>query len=254
MFMRFLQLKLNEVYVSEFIKFYEAEVLTELRKTAGCLFAGLIKSKPEENEFISLTFWQTQKQAENYETSGAFKNLFEKAKIYLSESVEWKIQLSQNMELEIGAKEDEPVIKKFVVQAQNETGDEFKIDSPNLFLRILSLIIRDDKADEFKELYSEIIIPALKNTKGCRYIFLTESVSESHEYISVTIWDSKEDADEYESGGRFDELTEKVKHTFSEIFLWKMSLEKKYGSKLKTSDDFKVEHYDMVTGKSFSFK
>ena len=254
MFMRFLQLKLNEDYVDEFIKFYQADVLTELHKTPGCLFAGLIKSKPEENEFISLTFWQTQKQAENYEASGVFKKLFEKAKTFLSESAEWKIQLSEKMELEIGDKNDEPVIKKFVVKAQNETRNDFKIDSSNMFLRILSLIIREDKADEFKKLYSEIIIPALKNTKGCRYIFLTESVSEKNEYISVTIWDSKEDADEYESGGKFDDLTEKVKHTFSEIFLWKMSLEKKYGSRLKTSDDFKVEHYDMVTGKSFSFK
>ncbi len=254
MFMRFLQLKLNEDYIDEFKKFYESDVLTEFHKTAGCLFAGLIRSKPEENEFISLTVWQTQQQAEDYETSGAFKKLFEKAKVFLAESVEWKIQLSENMELELGAKDEEPVIKKYIVKAQNQTGNEFQMDSSNMFLRILSLIIREDMVDEFKKLYSEIIIPELKNIKGCRYIFLTESVSERNEYISVTIWDSKKDADEYESGGKFNELTEKVKHTFSEIFLWKMSLEKKYGPRLKTSDDFKVEHYDMVTGKSFSFK
>ncbi len=251
MFMRFLQLKLNEHHIDEFIKFYEADVLSELHKTAGCLFAGLIKSKPEENEFISLTFWQTQQQAEDYESSGAFQKLFEKAKAFLAESAEWKIQLSENMELELGDKDEEPVIKKYSVQAQNGAGVELSIDSSNMFVRILSMIIREDKIEEFKKLYSEIIIPALRKTKGCKYIFLTESIIEKNEFISVTVWDSKDDADEYESAGKFNELTEKIKHTFSEFFLWKMSLEKKYGSRLKTSDDFKIGHYDVVTGKSF---
>ncbi len=251
MFMRFLQLNLNEDYIEEFKKFYESDVLTSLHNTDGCLFAGLIKSKPEESEFISLTFWQTRQQAEDYESSGAFTKLFEKAKAYLAESVEWKIHLTEDMELELGSEEKEPVIKKYIVKAQTETGDDFRMSESNMFIRILSLVIREDKIEEFKRLYSDIIMPSLKNTKGCRYIFLTESVSEKNEFISVTVWDSKEDADIYETGGKFQELTEKVKHTFSEFYLWKMSLEKKYGTRLKTSDDFKIEHYNIVTGKSF---
>ncbi len=251
MFMRFLQLKLKPDYISDFKYFYETEVTKELYKTPGCLFAGLIKSKPEENEFISLTFWQTQIQAENYERSGAFKKLFDQSKIFLSESSEWKVQLSEDMELKFGPVEEEPVIKKYSVAVQNGGHDDFQLASSNMYLRVLSLIIQNDKIDEFKKLYSEVIIPTLKSTKGCRYVFLTESISEKNEFISVTIWDSKEDAKEYETNGKFQELTDKVKHTFSQFYLWKMSLEKQYGSRLKTSDDFKVEHYDLVTGKSF---
>ncbi len=251
MFMRFLQLKLKPDHINDFRNFYETEVTLELHNTPGCLFAGLIKSKPEENEFISLTLWQTQAQAENYETGGTFKQLFDQAKTYLSESAEWKIQLSEDMELKYGPVEEEPVIKKYSVAAQNGEDENFHLQSSNMYVRILSLIIQEDKIEEFKKLYSEIIIPALKSTKGCRYIYLTESINVKNEFISVTIWDSKEDANEYEAKGKFQELTEKVKHTFSQFYLWKMSLEKEYGSNLKTSEDFKVEGYSVVTGKSF---
>ena len=251
MFMRFLQLKLKPDHIIDFKEFYEKDVLTELHNTQGCLFAGLIKSKPEENEFISLTFWQTQAQAEQYESGGVFQKLFEQAKPYLSESTEWKVQLSENMELQYGPVEEEPVIKKYTVAVKNDASEDFLSHSSNMFVRILSLIIQDDKLEEFKKLYSELIIPTLKSIKGCRYIYLTESVSEKNEFISVTIWDSKEDAEEYESSGKFQGLTDKVKHTFSQLYLWKMSLEKDYGGKITTSEDFKVERYNIVTGKSF---
>jgi len=252
MFMRFLQLKLKPDHINDFKNFYENEVTQELHRTAGCLFAGLIKSKPDENEFISLTFWQSLVDAENYETAGTFQKLFEQAKPFLSESAEWKLQLSEDMELKYGPVEEEPVIKKYIVTVRNEEENEFQFNSANMFVRVLSLIIQDDKLDEFKRLYTEVVIPELKNTKGCRYIFLTESVNAKNEFISVTIWDSKEFADEYETGGKFQNLTEKVKHTFSKLYLWKMSLEKEYGYNFKTSEDFKVDEYDVVTGKSFS--
>jgi heme-degrading monooxygenase HmoA len=251
MFMRFLQLKIKPDNIIVFKEFYESDVMQELHNTPGCLFAGLIKSKPEENEFISLTFWETQEQAEKYETSGAFKKLFEQARPYLFESAEWKVQLSEDMELKYGPVEEEPVIKKYVVAAQNSDNDDFKMHSSNMYVRILSLIIQEDKLVEFKKLYSEIIIPALRSVKGCRYIYLTESVSEKNEFISVTVWDSKQDADEYEASGKFQDLTNKVKHTFSQLYLWKMSLEKDYKAQVRTSEDFKVELYNIVTGKSF---
>ncbi len=251
MFMRFLQLKLKPENIKYFKIFYETDVIGELRNAPGCLFAGLIKSKPEDNEFISLTFWEKQEQAESYESGGSFNTLFVKAKPYLEESAEWKLQLSEDMELQYVPEDEEPVVKKYVVAVQNNDASDFFSKPSDMFVRILSLIIQHDKLDEFKELYSEIIIPELKSIKGCRYVFLTESVSQTNEFISVTIWDSKDDADIYEATGKFQELTNKIKHTFSQLYLWKVSLEKNYGKKITTSEDFKIEQYDIVTGKSF---
>jgi quinol monooxygenase YgiN len=251
MFMRLLQLQLKLAYVQEFKKFYESTVYPELQKLPGCLFAGLIKSTPQPDEFISITFWETQLQAEQYEKTGTFKNLFEQAKVFFSDSSEWKVHLSENMELQYRTVNEEPVIKKYVVTAQNEEGDNRLTASSNMFVRVLSFIIQDDKVEEFKKLYTGIVMPALKATKGCRYVYLTESVNSKNEFISVTIWNNKEDADEYEFEGKFQELTDKVKHTFSKLYLWGMSLDKEHVAKVKTSDDFKVDHYKMITGKSF---
>jgi heme-degrading monooxygenase HmoA len=251
MFMRLLQLQLKSAYVQEFKKFYESTVFPELQKLPGCIFAGLIKSSPQPDEFVSLTFWKTQVQAEQYEKSGAFNKLFEQAKPFLSDSTEWKIHLSDNMELQYGPEIEEPVIKKYIVMSKNKEGEEKLMASSNMFVRILSLVIQDNMVEEFKELYTKLIMPSLRNTKGCQYVFLTESVNAKNEFISVTIWKSKEDADEYEFEGQFQELTDKVKHTFSQLYLWGMSLEKEHVAKVKTSDDFKLGHYKMVTGKSF---
>jgi heme-degrading monooxygenase HmoA len=250
MFMRLLQLKLKSDFIEEFKSFYELTVYPGLQNIPGCIFAGLIKSTPQPDEFISLTFWKTQALAEEYETSGSFNKLFEKAKIYLAETEEWNIHLSENMELQYGPIDSEPVIKKYIVSAQNEKDDVLS-HSANMFVRVLSLIIQEDKVEEFKELYNGIVIPALIYTKGCRYVFLTENVNSKNEFISVTIWDRKEDAVEYESGEKYIELTDKIKHTFSQLYLWRMSLEKEHGPKMKTSDDFKVEHYKIITGKNF---
>jgi heme-degrading monooxygenase HmoA len=83
-----------------------------------------------------------------------------------------------------------------------------------------------------------------------RYI-LTQSIHQKDEFISVTIWDSEKDAEAYEKSGKFAELAEMLRKTFSQFYLWKMSLEKNYSAKVTTSEDMKVEKYDLITGRSF---
>ena len=129
--------------------------------------------------------------------------------------------------------------------------EALEADTSRLYVRIVSLAIQEGKEEEFKRIYSEEIIPALLSTKGCKYAYLTQSVQDKDGFISVTIWDSKYDADIYESSGKFDSLVEKVSHTFSQFYRWKMALEKDYDANIKTSEDMKVEKYNLVTGKGF---
>ena len=250
MYMRFMQLKIDSQFINKFKSFYETDISPRLQNIPGCLFAGLINT-PGENEFISLTFWQTLEQAENYEKHGVFQNMLDESKPFFSESTEWKIHLSDNMELEYGPVSEEPVIKKYSVKAQKNSEQEFTVTDNNMFVRIVSAKIRQDKLEEFKKLYSEVIIPELKSVKGCRYAYLIESVNEENEFISLTVWDNKAAADNYESSGKFTELVNSVRHTFSHFYLWKMALEKDYNAKVHTTDDLKVEHYNLVSGKSF---
>ena len=103
----------------------------------------------------------------------------------------------------------------------------------------------------FQQIFSKEIVPVLQRTSGCRYIYLTESMQEDDEVVSITVWDSKHDADVYEQSGLFEDLVQKVKHTFSHVYQWKMQLEKKNPGKIKTSEDMKIEYYGLVSGRRF---
>ena len=120
-----------------------------------------------------------------------------------------------------------------------------------MYLRIVSAKVRPEKMEELRRIYSDEIIPALQATRGCRYAYLTQGIEETNEAISVTIWNSKEDADAYEKSGVFADLLERVKHTFAEVYQWKMALEREFRGAVVSSEDYGVEGYSIVAGKRF---
>ncbi len=251
MFMRLLQLNIQSRFTRNFKYFYEMTVIPKLKEMPGCKFVALIESGLNDNGFISLTLWDKQDQAENYENGDVFKELNERIKSYLSDSAEWKVQLSENLELEYKPSKEDPVIQKYNVTLQSDSEITQSTEGNLLYVRIVSLIIQKEKEKEFKNIYSSEIIPALLSTKGCLYAYLTQNIENKNSYISITIWDSQKDADYYETSGKFDELVKKVIHTFSDFYRWKLALEKESNANIKTSDDMNVTKYVMVTGKKF---
>lgn len=252
MYMRFLQLSVNPDVEKQFQQFYKTVVISELQQMNGCKFAGLIKSNNEEGQFISLTLWEEKDQAEYYEKSKVFKSLSEQSELFLLSSSEWKIQLSDELELEYKPVSTAPVKKDYVVAAISNSNQASQEHSSGMFVRIVSAKIQSGKIKEFKNIYSADIIPVLQSTAGCRFAYLSESMKHENEFLSITIWDDKSYADEYEASGQFNELVSKLKHTFSQFYLWKIALEKESRDKIQTSDDMKIDHYTMVTGKSFN--
>jgi len=250
MFVRFLQLKVSTDYLKSLQGIYDKIVIPELQKIQGCQYACLIQNGNNPDEFISMTFWDTKKEAEAYEKSGIYQSLLNQIKPFLAESTEWKINLSDELQLQYEPVAEEPVLKEYAVATQTDAPLS-GVENPRMYVRIVSAKIKEGKMEEFRNLYDEIIIPALKSTRGCQYAYLTESMQEENQIISLTIWDSKEDAAQYESSGRFAELTDRVKHTLSELYQWKMALEKETGKKAKTSEDLEVSRYSVVAGKSF---
>ena len=105
--------------------------------------------------------------------------------------------------------------------------------------------------EEFRRIYETVIKPEIQKVKGCRYVYLTGSMKNPDQVISLTIWDTKEDADAYEHSGVFTQLVKQVEHTFSEMHQWKMQLEKETHSRVVTSEELTVDGYSIVTGKSF---
>jgi len=252
MYMRLVYARSKPDLVWKIQQIYSEKIITRLKEMPGCLCSCLIQSDAHEDEGISMTLWDSQAHAEDYEKSGIFQELLGEVRPYLSDSSEWKLQLSKELKLEYQPVPEEPVLKAFTSFVQTDTKIPSESGSPLMYLRILSLTIKPGMMEEFRKIYKEEILSILRGVKGCRYAFLTESTQDKSEVLSLTIWDSKQDAIDYESGKIFDELMEKVKHTFTELFHWKVALEKESGGKVVTTGDPRSMSYTIVTGKFFN--
>ena len=249
MFMRFVQLKLDPGRVAEFRKLYDEHVIPVLHSTPGCLYASLIQSIDEEGECISMTIWDKQLSAEAYEQHGTYSDLMKGVTMYLADSSEWKVQLSKDLTMQYERVSEEPVVQAYQVttpQASRSIPEESA-----LYVRIVSPQVREGMEAEFQKIYQESVLPVLRTVKGCRYVYLTKSSGEANRYLSVTIWDSKQDAEAYEKSGVFDKLTEKLRPTLSDLYQWKMQLDRKLQKPGAPPVDLSVEGYTVVTGKSF---
>jgi len=251
MYLRLVRVRIKRETLSVAQRLYDEKIASRLQAVPGCLYAGLMLSEHHEDECISMTLWDTQEHAEEYVESGLFKELVEEAEPYLTDPSEWKVQLSRNLELEYGPVPQEPVVKSYTMTAQTDSEVPPQEAGGRLYLRIVSARVQPKKMDELRKIYADEIIPTLRNTRGCRYAYLTQGIEETNEAISVTIWNSKEYADAYEEGGGFAELLDKIRHTFSEVYQWKMALEREFGGGVVSSGDYDVEGYSIVTGRRF---
>ena len=251
MYMRLVHMKVKSERLGEHHKMYDEEVIPALQNVPGCMFANLIENEHHPGECISMTLWRTREQADQYGRSAKFKELLEKATPFLADSSEWKIHLSEDLTLQYEEVREEPEVHAYEVTAGESAAGPPRKQSTALFIRIVSPHIRDEKLEEFKSIYINDILPALRQVKGCRYAYLTENAKEKNRIISVTIWDSKQDAEAYELSGLFETLKTKLEHTFAEIYQWKMQLEKDSGGQVVTSEEMTVGGYKVVAGKSF---
>lgn len=252
MHMRMLQVTVNPGRVAELQEMYEREVMPRLQQTPGCLYVGLTKSVRDNDEYISLTLWESQQHAEAYEKSGVFAELLKGAEPYLAGTSEWRLHLSKDNVLEYEPVPVEPVVQAYSIAEKRVSAIMPRRRVGPLFVRIVSPHIRPGKVDEFKSIYRENVIPVLQKAEGCLYAALTENANDPDHPISLTIWNSLLDAERYEAGGIFKSLTDRVAHTFSGVYQWKMQLEKDTKSHSTTSDDVSVTGYQVVTGRSFT--
>ena len=251
MYMRLVQLNVKEEALGELRSFYDLNIVPALRLIRGCLYAGLVQGSGRPSECVSMTFWDTAENADSYEKSGLFKKLLENAGKYLADTSEWKILLTEDLSVQYEEVREEPVVNAYHL-ASSQTGELLSAARMRgIYLRVVSPQLRPGKEEEFKRIYTEDVLPKLRTVRGCRYAALIEHTSETRKMLSMSIWDSKQDADDYEISGTFDDLTDKVKHTFSEIYQWKMRLEQETGNQVVTSEELRVEGYSVVAGQSF---
>ncbi len=247
MYMRLLQLKIKEGSIPLSGDFYASRALAELQNTRGCQFASLLQNQAQPEELISLTLWERLEDAEAYSRSDIFLKIMEEVRPHLADSSEWKVQLSKEMELTYAPRQEEAHINSYQVAVQ----EQLKPGSGPSFIRFFSMTVKEERLDEFERIYNGEILPALKTTPGCTGAFLIKNLKDRHHLVSLTLWESASAMEKYEKTGVFAALLERVSHTLSEFFQWKLALEKGKAVTMHTSEDGKIDNYHFVLGKRF---
>jgi len=251
MYLRLVQSRFKPEFLDRIKKIYDEKILSALQHTRGCLCACLIQNEVEKDEGLSITLWDSRQHAEDYVKSGLFRQLLDQLKPYLMDSSEWKIQLSEDLKLEYQPVPEEPTVSSYTTLAGKDRIISLKNKTVQMHLRILRIKVKENKMDELKLIYEQHILPQLQSVEGFHYGHLSENTEQSNEAISFTLWQSKEDAERYEASGLYRDFMNQTKHTFSELYQWKMTLDKSTHRKMVTSEDAEVVTYTLVSGRSF---
>ncbi|MCC6128793.1 MAG: antibiotic biosynthesis monooxygenase [Acidobacteria bacterium] len=249
MFLRFVRLRLKPGKLWTFRDFYERRILTALQETAGCLFAGLLEpSDASGNECTSMTLWESEEEADAYEASGLYDVLLDESDVYLADVTEWRTDLTG---LRVGARPPlpDPEVEAFPVRVARLPAGEVPMPAGHLYLRIVELRVDPVRFEDLKRRYSEFVLPGLFQTPGCRAVFLVEAPRGQCQALSVTLWDSEEDAIRFENGGGFDELTAHVRDFLSGLYQWKLSLAPAGDTRQVTGRDLGKTGYQILIGK-----
>lgn len=251
MHLRLVHAKAKPEATASLQKIYTDTVIPVLQATPGCVYACLMQSSRNPEDMVSLTLWESIADAEAYVETGTFGELMNRVRPFLAESTEWRTGLSREMKLEYTPVPQEPTVSAYPVSLDLPTKQRVGSESGNLYLRIVSVILKPERKDEYYGLYLNEIIPTLQATRGCIHAYLIMPSKGKNESLSITIWDSKASADAYEQEGLFGELVGKVKHTFTDMVQWKMELDAKQQKHAASTEDLKVEGFSVVAMKSF---
>ena len=250
MYIRFVTSTANPDKVDELREAFTTQVLPGLQATKGCLFAGFIENAAVPNETSSLTLWDSAESIRAYEEGGRFAALLDATRPYFGESDEWQVQLSEDLTLEYKPVVEEPKPHSYRLCAVMDEEALRRDPFLDMHLRLLRLQVRRDGFEGLRREYLETVIPALRQVKGCRNAFLLEGVDAREKLFSLTIWDTREDAQAYDRGPVFQSLIEDSKALLS-AQVWQATLKSHLGSEVYVKDDEEAAFYDVRAGRDF---
>jgi len=244
------QLQISPDHLWAFRKLYEESMVPELQSAAGCLYVALARGNEAEEDVLSLALWDGAESAGVHETGSAFPDLVERSKGYMAQSSDYKIRLTPEMQLEYSSEPRQPVYRSYAVELHSDISRLLRGSAPMTALRIVSVHIRPEMTEEFRRIYERDIAPTVLAMSGCRFNLLVADTQNRSEHLSLTLWDSLQNADAYQESGTFNRLTEKLRHTFSMLYQWKLGVEQEPGKQAATSDDLVVRTYHILLARS----
>jgi heme-degrading monooxygenase HmoA len=84
-----------------------------------------------------------------------------------------------------------------------------------MIARLTFFSVQSQHVEDMKRIYNEEIVPVVKSQMGNIGAWLLEPTTKMDEFISLTEWVSRSDADNYESSGTYKAMVDKVRSKLS---------------------------------------
>lgn len=84
-----------------------------------------------------------------------------------------------------------------------------------MFVRLTFCKFSPETIKDAKNVYMKEIAPAIKQQKGNIAVHFLEPVDKAEDFISITEWKTKADAEAYENSGLYKKLVNKLQSYFS---------------------------------------
>jgi heme-degrading monooxygenase HmoA len=84
-----------------------------------------------------------------------------------------------------------------------------------MIVRLTYLSFLPDHLVEAKRIYHDEVVPTVRKQKGNIDCRLLEPVEKNDDYISMTTWETKADADAYHNSGVYRDLVNRVRKDFA---------------------------------------
>jgi heme-degrading monooxygenase HmoA len=86
--------------------------------------------------------------------------------------------------------------------------------------------IRENEGERMAVAYGRNVLSALRTTQGCVFASHLQNTANPQECISLTIWDSAKESNDYEASGLYEQLVDSLRPFFVESNEWKLELSK----------------------------
>jgi len=93
-----------------------------------------------------------------------------------------------------------------------------------MYLRMVEATVKIDGVEMLVNVYADKILNSLGNTPGCIFAGLLHNQDQTTKYISLTLWQSQQDAEAYEQSGEYQKNLESIRDSLEEGNEWKIKL------------------------------
>ena len=84
-----------------------------------------------------------------------------------------------------------------------------------MFVRLITCKFLPEKVKEARKIFTEEIVPTIRKQKGLIDIRFLEPTDKNGDYISITEWNTKADAELYENSGLYKKMVSKLEPFFT---------------------------------------